>query len=157
MNHVRTTHSTISRADSTDFPDNMMLDREKILKNALTIVLALALCVGCSRKHPSQVQPVAGGEAFFVHLQEGFSGEPVRVLVDGELLFEGKPTTDPRLGIAEEFSGSASSTNINLTIEIPSRSIKRTHSVDLAKAKSLGISVHNGKVSMVQANSFAYD
>ena len=134
-----------------------MLDKERILKSILTMGLGMVLCTGCTQQRPSQKPSVADGKAFFVHLQEGFSGDAVRILIDGELIFKGRPTTDPRLGIAEKFSGSAPSTNINLTIEIPGRNIKSAHNIDLTKAKGLGISVQNGKVSIIQADAFGYD
>ena len=119
--------------------------------------LVLLLCAACAKQQLSRVEPDVGGEPFFVHLQEGFSGEPARVLVDGIVLFEGKPKTNPLLGIAHEFTGSAASTDITVTIEIPKKSIKSTHNVDLKNARGLGISVQNGKVTIVQANAFGYD
>jgi len=103
------------------------------------------------------VQPVTGDESFFVHLQEGFSGESTRILVDGKLLFEGNPTTDPRLGLAEQFAGSTTSTRISVTIEIPGRNIKSTHSIDLTNGRGIGLSVANGKVRIIQADAFGYD
>ncbi len=49
--------------------------------------LALLLCAAYAKQQLSQVEPDVGGESFFVHLQEGFSDEPARVLVDGKVLF----------------------------------------------------------------------
>jgi hypothetical protein len=127
------------------------------MKNILAFASAFMLCTGCSIQSPSRTLPPADGTAFFVHLQEGFSGEPVRILVDNKVLFEGKPATDPRLGIAEGFSGSTAATNISLTIEIPDKNIKSTHNIDLTAARGIGISVLNGKPAIIQANAFGYD
>lgn len=127
------------------------------MKAIFAASFALILCFGCSKQHPNKLQPVAKDEPFFVHLQEGFSGEPTKISVDGKLIFEGNPKTDPLQGVAHELTGTASSTLINMTIEIPSKKIKSTHSFDLIKAKGFGISVVNGQISIVQANAFGYD
>ncbi|NIM05663.1 MAG: hypothetical protein GTN65_08605 [Armatimonadetes bacterium] len=122
----------------------------------LIIVAVLIFGAGCTQQPPT-LQLTSTGEAFFVHLQEGFSGEFVRVVVDGKEVFSGKPTTDPRLGFAEQFAGSAQTTSITLTVEIPSKTFKSTHSLDLTKARGIGISIVNGEVMIIQANAFGYD
>ena len=65
--------------------------------------------------------------------------------------------TDPRLGFAEQFAGSAQTTSITLTVEIPSKTFKSTHRLDLTKARGIGISIVNGEVMIIQANAFGYD
>jgi hypothetical protein len=118
--------------------------------------LLLIICIGCSVQAPHQV-PVSVGESFFVHLQEGFAGELVQIYVDEKKLYEGKPITKPHLGIADNFTGSAVSANIDVTVKMPSRSIDSTLHVDLTKARGLGISILNGRVSIHQANAYGYE
>lgn len=127
------------------------------ISTLLVVGLGIALCAGCTKELPPPVQPVATSLAFFVHLQEGFSGEAVRIGVDGNLVYEGNPTTDYLLGSAHGFAGSAKLTDIVLRIEIPTMKIDSTHKIDLTKAKGMGISVQNGKVTVVQADAFGYD
>lgn len=123
----------------------------------LVVGLAIAICAGCTKQLAPDAELVAESTAFFIHLQEGFTGEAVRVSVDGNLVYEGNPTTNPLLGIAHEFTGSAKSSDIVLRIEIPSLKIDSAHKIDLATAKGLGISAQNAKVTIVQANAFGYD
>ncbi len=127
------------------------------MKMKTVFVLALLLNAGCAKQQSFQSPSHVEGSPFFVHLQSGFSGERMRVVVDGDQVFEGKPITNPLLGFAHEFGGSTDQTNMTVIIEIPEKEIYSTHIVDLTKAQGLGISVVNGKIVIQQANSFGYD
>jgi len=132
------------------------LSNKRMVKFGYSFGLWLILCVGCSVEPPRPVPPVPMRESFFVHLQEGFVGERVQILVDGRQLYDGKPITKQQLGLADKFVGSAASSRISVTIRIPSRNINSTLQVDLTKARGLGISILNGEVSIFQANAFGY-
>lgn len=120
------------------------------------IATAIIFVVGCTQQRETS-QSAPKNESFFVHLQGGFSGKNVQVFVDGCSLYDGRPTTNPLDGLAEEFTGSARSTSITVTVAIPGENLKSTHHIDLTKARGIGISIVGGKVKIRQANAFGYD
>lgn len=82
------------------------------MKVVLCIVgIAIFFVVGCTQQHETP-QVEHKNESFFVHLQDGFSGKNVQVLVDGRTLYDGRPTTNILHSYADEFAGFARS-NIN--------------------------------------------
>ena len=66
---------------------------------ALTAALLLAGCAvtDANDRDAAPLQP------FEIHLQSTFEGEHVEVALDGEVVFSGAATTDPRIGLATRF------------------------------------------------------
>lgn len=121
------------------------------------LVIALATCSGCGKESPPPTPTPSVTYPFFVDLQEGFTGTPVRVSVDRTLLFDAKPKTQPIKGIAGHFEGSATSKLITLRIEIPALQIDQEQQIDISETNGIGISVQNSKITIRQANGFGYD
>lgn len=92
-----------------------------------------------------------------LHLQEGFFGKRVIVSVNARVIFDGTPETDPRLGQAATTNFDTNSRYVDLNIQIPSDGINSTTIVDLNQAKGIGVSIRQGKVSIVQKDYFGYD
>ncbi len=107
--------------------------------------------LGCSQK--PQISP----PEYSIDLQEGFSGEVVQVLIDDKSVYGGKPQTNELLGVADRFVFDSESTTITLTVVVPAKNVNSTHSLDLSRAKCIGISIRNGDVEVIQANGFGYD
>jgi hypothetical protein len=96
---------------------------------------------------------------FFIHLQEGFSGERQAVItVDGREVYRGKPKTFDQLGLAQVVPVTNSSARPVLIFRIPDRNLTWSNKVDLASGTALGISMTtNGAVQFLQSTNFGYD
>ena len=123
-------------------------------------LIAVLLLVGCSRPDAAG-EPGAGvepptGTSFAVHLQDGFTGQRVRLLVDGALVFEGRPQTDPRLGLAHAVAGRTERSSVEVTLEREDGP-PRSGRFDLAGGVAIGVSLEGAEIVMRQAPAFGYD
>ena len=117
--------------------------------NNIFRIIAWLLLAGCA-SHPALSAPLTDNAIIYVDLQEGFTGEVIRVYIDGQGVFDGKPMTDLPLGQAELISASAATTNITMTIEAPERHFKSERNVDLEKGTFLGVSLTTNDVYLIQ-------
>lgn len=122
----------------------------------VSCIVAIVFIVGCWQQEEAP-RIEYENESYFVHLQDGFSGENVQILVDGHTHYDGRPTTNILHSFADEFTGSVRSKIITVTILIPKENFESTHHIDLSKARGIGISIVNGNVGIRQANAFGYD
>lgn len=107
--------------------------------------------------HATQVPLPATGHDFEIHLQDGFQGDRVRIRVDGALVYDGMPQTNPVLGLAETLGWRAANTTFALTVEVPAQGINHTQTLSLDDGLAVGITLYQGQVLVVQANGFAYE
>ena len=123
------------------------------------LVSVLCLACGCNRTERLESNIVAppNAVAFSIHLEEGFGGSIVTIAVDGSEVFNGKPNTDPVLGLAEIVPTWAASSTPVLHVTVKTAKVDWTEAVDLKKGKALGLSIISGKINMQQAEGFGYD
>ncbi len=74
-----------------------------------------------------------------VDLQEGFTGEPVTVLVDGKELYRGTPKTRQQIGLAESRSFDLPTHRLTLTVALPSSDLSGSMEVDLREDVWVGV------------------
>ena len=102
-------------------------------------------------------KPAPAEQAYEIHLQSGFDGKPVTVKVDGKQIYTGSPETDYTIGLADTIRGVAQSPSLELVVEVPSKRVLSTLTIDLAKGKLIGINVGKGKLDYRQSNDFQYE
>ncbi len=102
-------------------------------------------------------KPAPAEQAYEIHLQSGFDGKPVTVKVDGKQIYTGSPETDYTIGLADTIRGVAQSPSLELVVEVPSKRVLSTLTIDLAKGKLIGINVGKGKMDYRQSNDFQYE
>jgi hypothetical protein len=133
-----------------------IVDRQNLQQLFVTSILAILVIVGCTGP-PSTPSPTPPEVSFAIHLQEGFTGDFVRITVNDEILFEGRPATDPRLGIAEQIQSTAKSSTITLGVEVSGEQLLSSRAIDVSKGHVIGLSLVSGEVKVVQAEAFGYD
>ncbi len=74
-----------------------------------------------------------------VDLQEGFTGEPVTVLVNGKELYRGTPKTRQQIGFAESRSFDLPSERHSLTVAMPSSGLSKSMDLDLHQDVWVGV------------------
>jgi len=97
------------------------------------------------------------GQKVGLDLQDGFSGRKVIIRVNNKIIFEGNPKTDERIGFAGGTTFHADTRFIDLNIQVPSERLNSTMTIDLNKARGIGISIQEGKVSIIPRDGFGYD
>lgn len=102
-------------------------------------------------------KPAPAEHAYEIHLQSGFDGKPVTVQVNGKQTYTGNPETDYTIGLADTIRGVAQSPSIELVVEVPSKRVLSTLTIDLTKGKLIGINVGKGKLDYRQSNDFQYE
>jgi hypothetical protein len=127
--------------------------------NALaTAALLLGACTTImTNPTPTPIPTPATGHDFVIHLQEGFEGDDVLIRVDGALVYQDAPETNPVLGLAKTLSARAADKKIALTVEVPAQHINHTQILNLDDGLAVGISLHRGEVLVIQANGFGYE
>lgn len=106
--------------------------------------------------HKEECTPPAG-QSFHVDLQDGFRGDPVQVFVDDQMVYAGKPITDELLGIAGTLSFHTTRTGVVLRVIVPAKAFDEQSTLDLTKAKGIGISIDQRRLRIQQADAFGYD
>jgi hypothetical protein len=127
--------------------------------NALaTAALLLGACTAITTNPaPTPIPTPATGHAFNIHLQEGFEGDEVLIRVDGALVYQDAPETNPVLGLAETLGARAAGKEIALTVEVPAQGIDHTQTLNLDDGLAVGISLYQGEVLVIQADWFGYE
>ncbi len=74
-----------------------------------------------------------------VDLQEGFTGEPVTVLVNGKELYRGTPKTRQQIGFAESRSFDLQSEHLSLTVAMPTSGLSKSMDLDLRQDVWVGV------------------
>jgi len=77
-----------------------------------------------------------------VHLQDGFSGEPVTIRLNGQTVVQ-KPSvkTRPQLGLAEIIDLSPPHGRVTLEIQVPAQVLSETITLDPSRDLYLGLSL----------------
>lgn len=132
------------------------------MKARLNALAALALLLGaCTATTidptPTRIPTPAAGHDFDIHLQEGFTGDDVLIRVDGALVYQGAPETNPVLGLAETFGARAAGRTFALTVKVPAQHIDHTQNLNLDDGRAVGISLYQGEVLVIQADWFGYE
>jgi hypothetical protein len=132
------------------------------MKACLTALATAALLLGaCSATTtdpaPTSIPTPATGHDFGIHLQEGFEGDGVLIRVDGALVYQDAPETNPVLGLATTLGARAAGKEFALTVEVPAQHIDHTQTLNLDDGLAVGVSLHQGEVLVIQANGFGYD
>ena len=132
------------------------------MKARLNALAAVALLLGaCTATTldptPTFIPTPAAGHDFHIHLQEGFKGDDILILVDGILVYQDVPETNPVLGFAETLGARAAGRKIALTVEVPAQHIDHTQNLNLDDGLAVGISLYQGEVLIIQADWFGYE
>lgn len=132
------------------------------MKVRLTALAAIALLLGACIAIPTDPTPtliptVAAGHDFYIHLQEGFQGDDILIRVDGALVYQDAPETNPLLGLAETLGARAAGKTVDLTVEVPAQNIRHSQSLNLDDGLAVGISLYQGEVLVIQADAFGYE
>jgi hypothetical protein len=127
--------------------------------NALMVVaLLLSACTATTiDPTPTPIPTPAAGHDFGIHLQEGFTGDDILIRVDGALVYQGAPETNPVLGLAETFGARAAGRMFALTVEVPAQQIDHTQTLNPDDGLAVGISLYQEEVLVIQANWFGYE
>jgi hypothetical protein len=83
-----------------------------------------------------------------VELQEGWSGEPVEVIVDGQPAYRGNPTTRMQTGFAAgvEVDVPAGGEPVVVEIQVPQRDIVTRHQIGAGPEIWVGLTLRDGQV-----------
>ena len=132
------------------------------MKMRLNVLAALALLLGACTvttidPTPTPIPTPVAGHDFDIHLQEGFTGDDVLIRVDGALVYQGAPETNPVLGLAETFGARAAGRTFALTVKVPAQHIDHTQNLNLDDGLAVGISLYQGEVLVIQADWFGYE
>jgi hypothetical protein len=94
-----------------------------------------------------------------VHLQDGFSGEPVTIRLDGRTVVEKSSVkTRPQLGLAEIIELSPPHGRLTLEVQVPAQVLRETITLDPDRDLYLGLSLRaDGTLShQVSESPFGY-
>jgi hypothetical protein len=84
-----------------------------------------------------------GGEmpTLKIDLQEGFSGEPVVVLLNGKEVYRGTPKTRTQIGLADSKSFDLPSQQLKLEVATPLSGVSESLDVDLFQDTYVGVTL----------------
>lgn len=94
-----------------------------------------------------------------VHLQDGFSGEPVRIRLDGKTVIENSAvTTRPQLGLAEIIPLELPAGRHTLEVQVPAHTQAETITLQPGQELHLGLSLGpDGGLSLrISESPFGY-
>jgi hypothetical protein len=93
-----------------------------------------------------------------VDLQEGFTGDEVNLLINGQQsLHKQGVTTKSLLGLANSSEIEVPDGPITIEIQVPTKSLSKTISLETSASKHLGFSIENGKVEhIISQRPFGY-
>ena len=93
-----------------------------------------------------------------VALQEGFSGDDVTVRVNGKAVFQGRAVkTRLQIGLAHSFDVEVSDGQVELAVEIPSRSMLHREQVEVAGTTYVAVSLGQREVELrISSEPFGY-
>ena len=93
-----------------------------------------------------------------IHLQEGFDGDEVVVLLDGREVFSGESvTSNALLGLAETITLETDTEGHEVTVELPRHGLSGHASVPASERCYVGASRSAGQLEMtVSAEPFGY-
>jgi hypothetical protein len=94
----------------------------------------------------------------FVDFQEGFAHDEVQVRVNGqERLKKADVTTNRLLGIASSEEIEVPDGRITVDIQIPTKNLSKTISLEISGSEYLGVSIENGKIEHIASQKpFGY-
>lgn len=94
----------------------------------------------------------------FVDFQEGFAHDEVQVRVNGqERLKKAGVTTNRLLGIASSEEIEVPDGRITVDIQIPTKNLSKTISLEISGSEYLGVSIENGKIEHIASQKpFGY-
>lgn len=94
----------------------------------------------------------------FVDFQEGFAHDEVQVRVNGqERLKKAGVTTNRLLGIASSEEIEVPDGRITVDIQIPTKNLSKTISLEISGSEYLGVSIENGRIEHIASQKpFGY-
>ena len=127
----------------------------------LNVLASIALLLGAcnalaTNRAPMGIPTPLEGHDFEIHLQGGFEGDEVLIRIDGALVYQDRPETNPVLDLAETLGARAAEEVFSLTIEVPAKHIAHTQTLDLNDGMAVGVSLYQGQVFVIQADWFGY-
>jgi hypothetical protein len=94
-----------------------------------------------------------------VHLQDGFSGEPVRIRLDGKTVIENPAvTTRPQLGLAELIPLELPAGRHTLEVQVPAHTQVQTFTLTSGQELHVGLSLNpdGGLSYRISESPFGY-
>ncbi len=93
-----------------------------------------------------------------IDLQEGFNNDRVEILVNGKSVLQKEGVTTKRtLGLALSSETEVPDGALDIEINIPTKNLSQTISVEGSNTPNLGISIHNGEIKIIKSEKrFGY-
>lgn len=103
-------------------------------------------------------EAVYGMSKLRVDLQEGFAGDAVNLLINGrESLRKEGVTTKNLVGLANSSEIEVPDGPITIEIQVPTKNLSKTISLETSATKYLGFSIENGRIGhVISQRPFGY-
>jgi len=138
--------------------------REVKPKRIMIFCIAIMVCVvgvnsnGKNISFPVKVFKDGNMKELFIDLQSGFNNDSVVVTINGKkFINEGNISTKLLTGLCESFKTKVNPGQINIHIQVPTKGIEKTLSIEMKTDTYLGFSIENNGIQYIVSDKpFGY-